>query len=62
MGISVLSWIVPLIKIQIVKEQVIASPKVLRFANYISENNSLLEQGFIEKTAKYTWDNLLIII
>ena len=62
MGISVLSWIVPVIKIQIVKEQVIASPKVLRFANYISENNSLLEQGFIEKTAKYTWDNLLIII
>ena len=62
MGISVLSWIVPLIKIQIVKEQVIASPKVLRFANYISENNSLLEQGFLEKTAKYTWDNLLIII
>lgn len=62
MGISILSWIVPLIKIQIVKEQVIASPKVLRFANYISENNSLLEQGFIEKTAKYTWDNLLIII
>jgi hypothetical protein len=62
MGISVLSWIVPLIKIQIVKEQVIASPKVLRFANYISDNNSLLEQGFIEKTAKYTWDNLLIII
>jgi len=62
MGISILSWIVPLIKIQIVKEQVIASPKVLSFANYISENNSLLEQGFIEKTAKYTWDNLLIII
>jgi hypothetical protein len=62
MGISVLSWIVPLIKIQIVKEQVIASPKVLRFANYISENNSLLEQGFLEKTAKYTWDNLLIIV
>ena len=62
MGISVLSWIAPLIKIQIVKEQVIDSSKVLRFANYISENNSLLEQGFIEKTAKYTWDNLLIII
>ena len=62
MGISILSWIVPLIKIQIVKEQVIASPKVLRFANYISENNSLLEQEIIENTANYTWDNLLIII
>lgn len=61
-GISILSWIVPLLKIQIVKEQVIASPKVLHFANFISENNSLLEQEIIENTANYTWDNLLIII
>ncbi len=62
MGISVLSWIVPLITIQIVKEQDIASSKVLNFANFISENNSLLEQEIIENTANYTWDNLLIII
>jgi len=62
MGISVLSWIVPLIKIQIVKEQDIASSKVLHIANFISENNSLLEQEIIENTANYTWDNLLITI
>ena len=62
MGISVLSWIVPLITIQIVKEQDIASSKVLHIANFISENNSLLEQEIIENTANYTWDNLLIII
>ena len=62
MGISVLSWIIPLITIQIVKEQDIASSKVLNFANFISENNSLLEQEIIENTANYTWDNLLIII
>lgn len=62
MGISVLSWIVPLITIQIVKEQNIASSKVLHIANFISENNSLLEQEIIENTANYTWDNLLIII
>ena len=62
MGISVLSWIAPLIKIQIVKEQDIASSKVLHIANFISENNSLLEQEIIENTANYTWDNLLIII
>ena len=49
MGISVLSWIVPLITIQIVKEQDIASSKVLNFANFISENNSLLEQEIILK-------------
>ena len=62
MGISIFSWIVPLITIQIVKEQDIDSSKVLNFANFISENNSLLEQEIIENTAKYTWDNLLIII
>ena len=62
MGISVLSWIVPLITIQIVKEQDIAFSKVLHIANFISENNSLLEQEIIENTANYTWDNLLIII
>jgi beta-lactamase regulating signal transducer with metallopeptidase domain len=62
MGISVLSWIAPLITIQKVKEQDIASSKVLHFANFISENNSLLEQEIIENTANYTWDNLLIII
>jgi hypothetical protein len=61
MGISIFSWIVPLISIQIVKEQDIDSSKVLNFANFISENNSLLEQEIIENTAKYTWDNLLII-
>ena len=62
MGISVLSWIAPLITIQIVKEQVIPSSKVLHIANFISENNSLLEQEIIENTANYTWDNLLITI
>ena len=44
MGISVLSWIAPLITIQIVKEQDIPSSKILHIANFISENNSLLEQ------------------
>ena len=62
MGISVLSWIAPLITIQIVKEQDIPSSKILHIANFISENNSLLEQEIIENTANYTWDNLLIII
>ena len=38
MGISVLSWIAPLIKIQIVKEQDIASSKVLHIANPIIDN------------------------
>ena len=48
MGISVLSWIAPLITIQIVKEQDIPSSKILHIANFISENNSLLEQEIIE--------------
>ncbi len=62
MGISVLSWLVPFIKIDIVKEQVNTAPKVLYFANIIAENNSSLEQEVIIKSSQFTWDNLLILI
>jgi N-acetylmuramoyl-L-alanine amidase len=62
MGISVLSWIVPLIKIEIIKEQVVAAPKVMRFANVIADNNSSIEQEVIEKSAQFSLDSLLLII
>jgi TonB-dependent SusC/RagA subfamily outer membrane receptor len=62
MGISVLSWIVPFIKINIIKEQVIAAPKVLYYADVIADKNSSLEQEVVLKSAQFTWDNLLLII
>ena len=62
MGISVLSWLVPFIKIDIIKEQVIAAPKVLYFANVIADKNSSIEQEVIIKSSQFTWDNLLLII
>ena len=62
MGISFLSWIVPFIKINIIKEQVIAAPKVLYFADVIADKNTSLEQEVVLKSAQFTWDNLLLII
>ncbi len=62
MGISVLSWVVPFIKINIIKEQVISAPKVLYFADVIAEKNSSLEHEVVLKSAQFSWDNLLLII
>ena len=62
MGISVISWLVPFIKIEIVKEQVIAAPKVLHFATAIAESNSSIEREVIEQSAQFSWDNLILLI
>lgn len=61
-GISVLSWLVPFIKINIIKEQVISAPKVLYFTNVIADKNSSLEQEVIVKSSQFTLDNFLLII
>ncbi len=62
MGISVLSWLVPFLKINIIKEQVISAPKVMYFANVIADNNSSLEQEVVIQSAKFTWDNFILFI
>lgn len=62
MGISILSWLVPFLKINIIKEQVISAPKVMYFANVIADNNSSLEQEVVIQSAKYTWDNFILFI
>ncbi len=62
MGVSVLSWIVPFLKINIIKEQVLSAPKVIHFANVIAENNSTIEQEVVLKSSQFTWDNLLLFI
>ena len=62
MGISVISWLVPFIKIEIVKEQVVAAPKVLHFATAIAESNSNIEREVIEQSAQFSWDNLILLI
>ena len=60
MGISVISWMVPFIKIEIVKEQVTVAPKVLHFATTIAESNSSIEREVIEQSAQFSWDNLIL--
>jgi N-acetylmuramoyl-L-alanine amidase len=62
MGISVLSWLIPFIKIDIIKEQVVAAPKVLNFVDLIADKNSSIEQDVIIKSSHFNWDNLLLII
>ena len=62
MGISILSWLVPFLKINIFKEQVISAPKVMYFANVIADNNSSLEQEVVIQSAKFTWDNFILFI
>ena len=62
MGISLLSWLVPFLKINIIKEQVISAPKVMYFANVIADNNSSLEQEVVIQSAKFTWDNFILFI
>jgi TonB-dependent SusC/RagA subfamily outer membrane receptor len=62
MGISVLSWLIPFIKIDIIKEQVVAAPKVLNFVDFIADKNSSIEQDVIIKSSQFNWDNLLLII
>ena len=62
MGISVFSWLVPFIKIDIIKEQVVAAPKVLNFVDLIADKNSSIEQEVIVKNSQFTWDNMVLII
>lgn len=62
MGISVLSWLVPFLKINIIKEQVTSAPKVMYFANVIASNNSSIEQEVVIKSSQFTWDNFLLFI
>ena len=62
MGISVFSWLVPFIKIDIIKEQVVAAPKVLNFVDLIADKNSSIEQDVIVKSSQFTWDNMVLII
>lgn len=62
MGISVISWLVPFIKIEIVKEQVVAAPKVLHFATAIAESNSSIEKEVIEQSSQFSWDNLILLV
>jgi len=62
MGISVLSWLVPFIKIGIIKEQVVAAPKVLNFVDLIADKNSSIDQEVVLKSAQFTWDTLVLLI
>ena len=62
MGISILSWLVPFIKIIIVKEQVVKQTGVAHFANLVADGNSTLEKVVVEQNNLFTWDRILIVL
>jgi N-acetylmuramoyl-L-alanine amidase len=62
MGISILSWLVPFIKINIVKEQVVTQTGVAHFANLVADGNSTLEKVVVEQNNLFTWDRILIVL
>ena len=62
MGISILSWLVPFIKIIIVKEQVVTQTGVAHFANLVADGNSTLEKVVVEQNNLFTWDRILIVL
>lgn len=61
LGCSVLSWLMPLIKIEIIKDQLIEAPKVVHVANIIAATNTAIEQDVIDKSVHFSWDNLVLI-
>lgn len=62
LGISIISWVVPFIKIGIVRAQISAQPAIVHLASVVAEGNSSFEQVVVEKSNQFTWDNLLIAI
>jgi N-acetylmuramoyl-L-alanine amidase len=61
LGISIIPWLVPFIKINIVKEQVVTQTAVIHFANMVADGNSTLEKVVVEQSNLFTWDRILIV-
>ncbi len=61
LGCTVLSWLMPLIKIEIIKEQLVETPNMLHVANIIATSNTAIEQDVIDHSVHFSWDNLVFI-
>jgi N-acetylmuramoyl-L-alanine amidase len=51
----------PLIKIEIIKEQLVETPNMLHVANIIATTNTAIEQDVIDHSVHFSWDNLVLI-
>mgnify|MGYP003348317521 CR=1 FL=1 len=61
LGISLLSWFIPLIKIGVeTKNESIHIP-VIQMANVVAENNTQFEQLVVEKSTMYNWNEIFVI-
>ena len=60
-GISLLSWIIPFIKIGIFTKTEMSQPSVIQLVNVVADNNTQFEQMVMEKSTAFVWDNFLVI-
>lgn len=60
-GISLLSWIIPFIKIGIVAKTEIIQTPVILLANVVADNNTQFEQMVLEKSTVFDWNEFLVI-
>lgn len=59
-GISMLSWIIPFIKIGIVTKTEIIQTPVILLANVVADNNTQFEQMVMEKSTAFDWNDILV--
>jgi N-acetylmuramoyl-L-alanine amidase len=62
LGITIFSWIIPFVKINIAQPPVNTAPTAFNFATIIAVGNSSIEQDVVISNAKFNWDNLVIAI
>ena len=60
LGISIFSWLIPFVKINIAQPPVKTSATAYNFANIIAVGNSSIEQEILVTNAKFNWDNLVL--
>jgi N-acetylmuramoyl-L-alanine amidase len=60
-GISLLSWIIPLIKIGVATKNEMSQTPVIQLASVVADNNTQFEQMVMEKSTAFDWNNFLVI-
>ena len=60
-GISLLSWIIPFIKIGVATKTEMSQTPVIQMANVVAENNTQFEQLAIQKSTMYNWNDIFVI-
>ncbi len=60
LGVALLPWVVPVIKIQWDAYHTIAQPKMIQFLSVVADNNSYLDATIARKGFQLDWDAIII--